>query len=94
MLPPLAVASLAVIVQLLIQPPYPDHGKTFTITPPKVRGNVTFVPIGKHLGEPRHAVDCAMPMLKPEGDVDPKIIVEPPKDVDFKIRIIEAPRCK
>ena len=36
---------------------------------------------------------CTMPMLRPKGDVDPRIVVEPPKDVDYKIRIVEPPPC-
>jgi hypothetical protein len=36
---------------------------------------------------------CTMPMLRPQADVDPKIVVEPSKDVDYKIRIVEPPPC-
>ena len=36
---------------------------------------------------------CTMPMLRPEGDVDPKIVVEPPSTIDAKIRTIDAPPC-
>jgi hypothetical protein len=35
---------------------------------------------------------CTMPMLRPQGDVDPKIVAEPPKN-GAKIRTIDAPAC-
>jgi hypothetical protein len=34
---------------------------------------------------------CQMPAARPQGDVDPKIVVEPPKGVGFAIRTVEAP---
>ena len=35
---------------------------------------------------------CTMPMLRPRGDVDPKIVAEPPKN-GAKIRTIDVPAC-
>ncbi len=48
-------------------------------------------PVITHLKAPQ--LLCTMPMLRPEGDVDPKIVVEPSKDLDYKIRIVELPPC-
>lgn len=36
---------------------------------------------------------CNMPMVRPRADVDPKFVVEPPKDVVFHLRIIDS-GCK
>jgi hypothetical protein len=38
---------------------------------------------------------CTMPMIRPQTDVDPKIVVETPNDAGqrFKMRTIDAPRC-
>jgi len=34
-----------------------------------------------------------MPLLRPRGDVDPKIVVEPPATIDAKIRTVDVPPC-
>ena len=36
---------------------------------------------------------CTMPMLRPSTNVDPKIVVEPARDIDYKIRVIEQAPC-
>ena len=48
-------------------------------------------PVVTHLKPPQ--LLCTMPMLRPQGDVDPKIVVEPSKEVDYKMRIVELPPC-
>ena len=45
----------------------------------------------KHL-ESRRVV-CNMPVVRPSADVDPKIVVEPPKGVGFTLRTIDG-GCK
>jgi hypothetical protein len=48
-------------------------------------------PVVTHLRAPQ--LLCTMPMLRPEKNVDPKIAVEPSKDLDYKIRTVEVPPC-
>ena len=36
---------------------------------------------------------CTMPLLRPQRDIDPKIVLEPPPTIDAKIRTLDVPRC-
>ena len=48
-------------------------------------------PVVTHLKPPQ--LLCTMPMLRPQGDVDPKIVIEPPATIDAKIRTVDVPPC-
>lgn len=53
---------------------------------------VQHAPTGRsHVATPKPS--CAMPMVRPQAGVDPKIVVEPPQGVAFAIRTADAP-CK
>ena len=93
MLPTLAVASSVLLAHLATQPTYPGFGQPFTVSPPKVRQGLVFVRPGQIVTAQSPATACGMTILKPETDVDPKIVIEPPKN-DYKIRVIEPERCR
>ena len=87
--------ALALLVETLARPPYPGFGQPFSISPQKLSAGVVFVRPGQMAGEVLPTpMDCRMPMVRANGNVDPKIVREPPKDIDFKIRAIEVPPCK
>ena len=94
MLPTLGVASLAVLVHLVTQPPYAGFGQPFSIPSPKVQSGLVFVPLGQVLTQQPSAMACGMTIVRPERDVDPKIVIDTPKNADYKIRIIEPQRCR
>lgn len=93
MLPTLGVASLAVLVHLITQPPYAGFGQPFSVLSPKVQSPM-FVPLGQVLTQQPRAMACGMTIVRPERDVDPKIVIDTPKNADYKIRIIEPQRCR
>jgi hypothetical protein len=89
---PILAAALAVLAQLAAAPqPFRPGAKVHFVTPQsKVLNGV---PVQVHVGTPsqKHVL-CTMPMLRPQTDVDPKIVRELPKH-GAKIRTIDAPAC-
>ena len=90
----LASTALVLISQLAAPQVYRPSGKV------TLGGTPQFFPI-KPKPATGQAIDtykaprqvlCTMPMLRPQGDVDAKIVVEPPKN-GAKIRTIDAPAC-
>ena len=89
----LASTALVLISQLAAPQPYRPSAKVtlrgvrqFYVVEPKT---ATAQAIDIDKAPPQF---CTMPMLRPQGDVDPKIVVEPPKN-GAKIRAIEVPPC-
>lgn len=89
MLPVLAVA-LAVLVQLGAAPPphRPGVKVRFVPLPSQTRSGVAIL----HVTPTPKQVLCTMPMLRPQTNVDPQIVVEPPKN-GAKIRTLDVPVC-
>ena len=90
MLPVLTATALVVISQLANQTYRPGVNVQF---------NAPQIVAPRADTEPRSIVThhvpqrlCTMPLLRPQGKVDPKIVVEPPKN-GAKIRAYEVPRC-
>ena len=90
----LASTALVLIAQLTAGLPYRPSVKV------TLGGARQFVPL-KPKATPGLVIDmhqkpsqvlCSMPMLRPPADVDPKIVIEPPKD-GAKIRTIDVPPC-
>lgn len=91
MMPVLAVA-LAVLTQLAAAPPPFRPGvNVHFVTSQSTTLNRALVRLHA-VTSPSKQVLCTMPMLRPQTDVDPKIVVEPPKN-GAKIRTIDAPAC-
>jgi hypothetical protein len=84
MTPMLGITVLVVITQLAAaQQPYrPGVKRVEFVTPQNITPKVIQTPQAL----------CTMPMLRPQGDVDPKIVVEPPKN-GAKIRTVVVPPC-
>jgi hypothetical protein len=85
-------AALLLLAQLSAAPqPYRSGVKVQFVTPQSMKPNG--MPVQVHVVPPpsKHVL-CAMPMLRPQTDLDPKIVVEPPKN-GAKIRTIDAPAC-
>ena len=90
----LASTALVLISQLAAPPPYRPSVKA------NLGGARQFVPLKSkttaaqviEIHQTPRQVLCSMPMLRPPADVDPKIVVEPPKN-GAKIRAIEVPPC-
>ena len=87
----LASTALVLISQLAAPQPYKPSVK-FNL------GGRQFVPLQPKTAKvldmhqaPRQVL-CTMPLVRPEKDVDPKIVVEPPKN-GAKIRTIDVPPC-
>ena len=77
------ITVLIVAAQLVAPPPFKPSVKRVEFpTPQNVMPKVVATP---------HVL-CTMPMLRPQGNVDPRIVVEPPKN-GAKIRAIVAPTC-
>ena len=91
MLSTLAVSALAVLILTLPgAAPFEGYGEPlFGKTKPK--RVVVFPTHPFETAKPK--IVCAMPMIRGNSDIDPKIVIEPRKGVDYKIRIIEAPAC-
>jgi hypothetical protein len=87
----LAVSALVVLIQTLPGAmPFPGYGEPlFAGSKPTPVFALRALPI--ETAKPK--IVCNMPMIHGNGDVDPKIVITPPKRVDYKIRIIEAPAC-
>ena len=91
MVPTLAVV-LAVLVKLAATPPPFRPGATvYFVTPQSTTLDRALVRLHA-VTSPSKPVLCTMPMLRPQTEVDPKIVVEPPKN-GAKIRSINAPAC-
>lgn len=91
MVPVLAVV-LAVLTQLTAAPPRFRPGARVHFVPLQATA-VKGTPVQVHVvASPEKQVLCTMPLLRPKTDVDPKIVVEPPKN-GAKIRTIDAPAC-
>ena len=91
MVPVLAVA-LAVFAQLAAGPPPFRPGVNVQFVTSQ---STTFDRALARLHavtSPSKQVLCTMPMLRPQTDIDPKIVKEPPKN-GAKIRTIDAPTC-
>ena len=90
----LASTALVLISQLAAPQAYRPSAKVtlggtpqfFLVTPKPTAGHA--IEVYKASSQ----VLCTMPMLRPQGDVDPKIVIEPPKD-GAKIRTIDVPPC-
>jgi hypothetical protein len=90
----LASIALVLISQLAAPQVYRPSAKVtlggtpqfFLVTPKATTGHAI------EIYKPTAQVLCTMPMLRPQGDVDPKIVVEPPKN-GARIRSVEVPPC-
>lgn len=89
----LTVTTLAALAQLLAaERPARISDKYLSATRQPVRP--LFAPLQQPgVAERSPQVLCTMPILRPDANVDPKIVVEPQKGVDFKIRTIDTPAC-
>ena len=94
MAPTLAAVTLALIAQFVA-------GQEALRTRARVRlqtlqiaqeARVFQTPQGTHQLQRESATLCTTPILRPSTNVDPKIVVEPPK-TDAKIRTIDAGKC-
>ena len=89
---PVLAVVLAVLTQLTAAPPPFRPGATVYFVPVQATA-VKGPPVQVHVVTPlQKQVLCTMPILRPDGDVDPKIVKEPPKN-GAKIRTIDAPAC-
>jgi hypothetical protein len=88
-----AVSALAVLIQTLPgAAPFPGYGEPLfgrSKTTPKS----VFVFHTLPVETPKPEIVCGIRIIRGNADVDPKIVMEPRKGVDYKIRIIEAPAC-
>ena len=85
-------AALLLLAQLSAAPQPYRSGVTVQFVTPQAK-TLNGVPIQVHVVTPlQKQVLCTMPMLRPQTDVDPKIVKEPPKN-GAKIRTIDAPAC-
>lgn len=91
MVPVLAVV-LVVLTQLTAAPPRFHPGARVHFVPLQATA-VNGTPVQVHVvASPEKQVLCTMPLLRPKTDVDPKIVLELPKN-GAKIRTIDAPAC-
>ena len=100
MAPMLAAVTVAVIVQFVAgqQPSRPGVQVRFR-APTIVQGiplskasRVFQTPLGTHQLPQESVTLCTTPILRAPANVDPKIVVEPPKN-DAKIRTIDVGKC-
>lgn len=87
-----AAAALVVLAQLVAAPqPYRSGVKVHFYAAQPISPKEAPM-LGRVVIHPAPQMLCTMPMLRPQGNVDPKIVVEPPKN-GAKIRTIDAPKC-
>jgi hypothetical protein len=100
MTPTLAAVALAVIAQFLAgQQPFRPSAKVQFQAPQIIEApqlskapRVFQTPLGTYQLPGESATLCTTPILRPSTNVDPKIVVEPPKPHP-KIRTIDAGTC-
>ncbi|CAN5795986.1 hypothetical protein BH18ACI5_BH18ACI5_12480 [soil metagenome] len=89
------LALFVTLVATLAQstaPAIPGFGRPwFEQTPPNKHAPVFQKRI--HQAQPQVKPACAMRVIVPRKHTDPKIVIEPPQNVSYSIRIIE-PSCR